>query len=55
MGADLMEEAKKIASFRHIGIKKTKLISTPESRAVQEAKAIETTQSVEESSSELLQ
>jgi small subunit ribosomal protein S3Ae len=55
MGADLMEEAKKIASFRHIGIKKTKLISTPESRAVQEAKVIETTQSVEESSSELLQ
>jgi small subunit ribosomal protein S3Ae len=55
MGADLMEEAKKIASLRHIGIKKTKLISTPESRAIQEAKAIETTQAVEEPSSEILQ
>jgi small subunit ribosomal protein S3Ae len=43
MGADLLAEAKKIASLRHIGIKKTKLISTPESRAIQEAKAIEST------------
>jgi small subunit ribosomal protein S3Ae len=43
MGADLLAEAKKIASIRHIGIKKTKLISTPESRAVQEAKTIEST------------
>ena len=43
MGADLLAEAKKIASLRHIGIKKTKLISTPESRAVQEAKAIGST------------
>ena len=43
MGADLLAEAKKIASIRHIGIKKTKLISTPESRSVQEAKAIEST------------
>jgi small subunit ribosomal protein S3Ae len=41
MGADLLAEAKKIASLRHIGIKKTKLISTSESRAIQEAKAIE--------------
>src|ERR687898_653264 len=43
MGADLLAEAKKIASLRHIGIKKTKLISTSESRAIQEAKAIEST------------
>ena len=41
MGADLLAEGKKIASLRHIGIKKTKLISTPESRAVGEAKKIE--------------
>jgi small subunit ribosomal protein S3Ae len=43
MGADLLAEAKKIASIRHIGIKKTKLISTPESRAIEEAKTIEST------------
>ena len=43
MGADLLAEAKKIASLRHIGIKKTKLVSTPESRAIQEAKAVEST------------
>jgi small subunit ribosomal protein S3Ae len=43
MGADLLAEAKKIASLRHIGIKKTKLISTSESRSIQEAKAIEST------------
>ena len=38
---NLLAEGKKIASLRHIGIKKTKLISTPESRAVGEAKKIE--------------
>src|ERR687883_471532 len=54
MGADLLAEAKKIGSLRHIGIKKTKLISTPESRAIQEAKAIETTLPVEESIAEPL-
>jgi small subunit ribosomal protein S3Ae len=43
MGADLLADAKKIASLRHIGIKKTKLISTPESRAIQEAKTIGST------------
>lgn len=43
MSADLLAEAKKIASIRHIGIKKTKLISTSESRAIEEAKAIEST------------
>lgn len=55
MGGDLLAEAKKIASIRHIGIKKTKLISTPESRAVQEAKTIEsttTTTSSEEATNE---
>jgi small subunit ribosomal protein S3Ae len=41
MNANLLEEVKKIAPIRHIGIKKTKLITTPESRAVQEAKVIE--------------
>jgi len=43
MGADLLAEAKKIASLRHIGIKKTKLISTPKSREVEEAKQTEVT------------
>jgi small subunit ribosomal protein S3Ae len=41
LGADILSEAKKIANLRHIGIKKTKLISTPESRAIEEAKPIE--------------
>ena len=41
LGADILEEAKKIANMRHLGIKKTKLISTPQSRAVQEAKPVE--------------
>lgn len=43
MGADLLSETKKVASLRHIGIRKTKLISTPQSKAIQEAKAIEQT------------
>ncbi|HEY9386325.1 MAG TPA: 40S ribosomal protein S3a/S1 [Nitrososphaeraceae archaeon] len=42
MGADLLTETKKVASIRHIGIKKTKLISTPENKAIQESKTIET-------------
>jgi small subunit ribosomal protein S3Ae len=50
MGNDLLAEAKKIASLRHIGIKKTKLISTSESRAIQEAKAIESTTRTSEAS-----
>ena len=41
MSMDLLDDAKKIASLRHIGIKKTKLISTPESRAIGEAKIID--------------
>jgi len=43
MSADILIEAKKIASIRHIGIKKTKLISTRESRAVQSAKPVDST------------
>lgn len=41
LGATIYEEARKIATMRHIGIKKTKLISTPESRALTEAKPVE--------------
>jgi small subunit ribosomal protein S3Ae len=41
LGAAILAEAKKIATIRHIGIKKTKLISTPESRAIMEAKPAE--------------
>jgi small subunit ribosomal protein S3Ae len=44
LGAAILEEAKKIAVIRHIGIKKTKLISTPESRAIQDAKPVEAAQ-----------
>lgn len=40
IGAAILEEVKKIATIRHIGIKKTKLISTPESRAETEAKPV---------------
>jgi small subunit ribosomal protein S3Ae len=41
LGANILDEVKKITAIRHIGIKKTKLISTSESRAVHEAKTIE--------------
>ena len=41
LGRDILNEAKKITAIRHLGIKKTKLISTAESRAVSEAKIIE--------------
>jgi small subunit ribosomal protein S3Ae len=44
LGAEILNEAKKITVIRHIGIKKTKLISTPESRAIQEAKPVEASQ-----------
>jgi small subunit ribosomal protein S3Ae len=43
-GAEILNEAKKITVIRHIGIKKTKLISTPESRAIEEAKPVEAAQ-----------
>jgi small subunit ribosomal protein S3Ae len=41
LGAAILAEAKKVTNIRHIGIKKTKLISTPESRAVSDAKPVE--------------
>ena len=41
LGANIINEIKKITALRHVGIKKTKLISTAESRAVSEAKTIE--------------
>jgi small subunit ribosomal protein S3Ae len=41
LGYDILKEAKKITAIRHLGIKKTKLISTAESRSVSEAKIIE--------------
>lgn len=41
LGALILEDARKVANIRHIGIKKTKLISTPESRAIEEAKPVE--------------
>jgi len=44
LGAEILNEAKKITVIRHIGIKKTKLISTPESRAIKEAKPVEASQ-----------
>ena len=43
LGAVILDEVKKIATIRHIGIKKTKLISTPESRAETEAKPVAAT------------
>jgi ribosomal protein S3AE len=43
LGAAILAEAKKVTNIRHIGIKKTKLISTPESRAVSDAKPVEAT------------
>jgi small subunit ribosomal protein S3Ae len=41
LGANVLDEVKKITAIRHIGIKKTKLISTAESRAINEAQTIE--------------
>ena len=42
LSKELLAEAKKISFIRHLGIKKSKLISTPESRSIYEAKQIET-------------
>ena len=42
LSKELLAEAKKISFIRHLGIKKSKLISTPESRSIFEAKQIET-------------
>jgi small subunit ribosomal protein S3Ae len=41
LSKELLTEAKNIAFIRHLGIKKSKLISTPESRSIYEAKQIE--------------
>jgi small subunit ribosomal protein S3Ae len=41
LGANILNETKKITAIRHVGIKKTKLISTAASRAVSEAKTID--------------
>ena len=41
LGATVLDEAKKITAIRHLGIRKTKLVSTAETRAVSEAKTIE--------------
>ena len=41
LGAEILNEVRKIAVIRHVGIKKTKLISTPELRAIEEAKPVE--------------
>ena len=41
LGATVLDQAKKITAIRHLGIRKTKLVSTAETRAVSEAKIIE--------------
>jgi small subunit ribosomal protein S3Ae len=43
LGGDILAATKKITVIRHLGIKKTKLISTPESRAIEDAKPVEAT------------
>jgi len=53
MNDSLLEEVKKIAPVRHIGIKKTKLITTPELRAVQEVKAVESIPQTQQEGEEL--
>jgi len=53
MNDSLLEEVKKIAPVRHIGIKKTKLITTPESRAVHEVKAVESIPQTQQEGEEL--
>jgi small subunit ribosomal protein S3Ae len=53
MNDSLLEEVKKIAPVRHIGIKKTKLITTPELRAIQEVKAVESIPQTQQEGEEL--
>ena len=53
MNDSLLEEVKKLAPVRHIGIKKTKLITTPESRAVHEVKAVESIPQTQQEGEEL--
>jgi small subunit ribosomal protein S3Ae len=52
LGAEILNEARKITLMRHLGIKKTKLISTRESRAVEEAKPVESAPAVPAASSQ---
>jgi small subunit ribosomal protein S3Ae len=47
LASDIMAEVKKIMNIRHIGIKKTTLVSTPQSRSIEEAKPIEATSPTE--------
>ena len=47
IGAAILSEVKKITVIRHIGVKKTKLVSTPESRAATEAKPVAATATAE--------
>ncbi|MGI0005989.1 MAG: 30S ribosomal protein S3ae [Nitrososphaera sp.] len=47
IGAAILSEVKKITVIRHIGVKKTKLVSTPESRAATEAKPVAATAAAE--------
>jgi small subunit ribosomal protein S3Ae len=47
LGAAVLEEAKRVTAIRHLGIKKTKLISTAESRADNEASTVETPPSIQ--------
>ncbi|HEU4823311.1 MAG TPA: 40S ribosomal protein S3a/S1 [Nitrososphaeraceae archaeon] len=49
MGADLLSETKKVASLRHIGIRKTKLISTPQSAIESTAVTLEQVASSQDS------
>lgn len=46
LASDVMAEVKKIINMRHIGIKKTTLISTPSSRAIEEAKPVMATSTI---------
>jgi small subunit ribosomal protein S3Ae len=46
LSKELLVESKRITFIRHLGIKKSKLISTPESRSIFEAKQIEAPSSI---------
>jgi small subunit ribosomal protein S3Ae len=52
LSKDLLAEAKKIGFIRHIGFKKSRLISTPESRSIHDAKPVDRTVMSTTSSSE---
>jgi len=52
LSKDLLAEAKKVGFIRHIGFKKSRLVSTPESRSIHDAKPIERTVTSTTTSSE---